>query len=666
MGGPDASAVTGGAREDFLAEAQELVAEASGTHARLTALVARGGRDAAAVDALFRAVHTLKGLAGTFGFDGLARLAHALEDALDRVRLDRDPLDDRALERLGEALEHLAALLDHVRAGVADDGARTARIVRELQAKRAHVGGREGLAIDAAVVASLTEYEEHRLRAGLAAGGDLWRVRAVAPLDALDATMDALRAAAGAMGEVISVAPGELGDGGIGLGALVVSSVGEVALRAALDGAGRSIERVAVASPRELATVDAGDAARALRTVRVDIGRLDGLMSRVGELSLLRASLQRTMERARAGDARSLYADIARMQRDFGRSLEAMQRELLEARMVPLGQVLARVADEARALSRKLGREVHVVVTGADTAVDKLIVEELGAPLMHLVRNAIDHGIEAPEARVARSKPAEGTVAINAWQSGGRVVVEVEDDGAGVDPERVARRAVALGMLSAESARALDARAAMDLLFRPGFTTRDEATDTSGRGVGLDVVRAVLARLGGVVDLASERGAYTRFTLTLPITLAILSVLLVGVRGRRYALPMSAVSEALRVVRSDVRRVDGREEISRGGHALPLCRLDALFGHATIDESRERDRFFAVVIALGGQRAAIAVDALDDQHKVVVKPLGASLAHARWFAGAADLGEQRAGLVLDAVALLDEALGRRAAPAESP
>lgn len=668
MGAADASALAGRAREEFLAEAQEIVAEAERDLARLEGLVARGGRDPATVDALFRSVHTLKGLAGTFGFEGLARLAHALEDALDRLRLDRDALDARAIERLGGAVEHLAALLDHVRAGAADDGARTARIVRELQGAEAAAPGPEPVALDRAVLATLTEYEEHRLRAGLAAGGTLWRARAAAPLDAIAAAIDGLRAAAGALGEVISVAPGDLCDGGIVLAVLVVSSAREEALRAALEGAGRSVERLAGAapSPRELATVDAGASTRALRTVRVDIGRLDGLMSRVGELSLLRGALLRAAERARVGDTRGLHADLARLQRDFGRSLDGMQRELLDARMVPLGEVLGRVAGEARALSRRRSRELHVVVSGADTAVDKLIVEEVGAPLMHLVRNAIDHGIEAPEARVAMGKPAEGTLAINAWQAGGRVIVEVEDDGAGVDPDGVARRAVARGMLSEASALALDARAAMDLLFRPGFTTRDEATDTSGRGVGLDVVRAVLARLGGVVELASERGAYTRVTLTMPITLAILSVLLVGVRGRRYALPMSAVSEAVRLDRSAVLRVDGRDAIARRGRTLPLCRLDALFGHATLEESRARERLFVVVIALGEQRAAVVVDALDDRHDVVVKPLGPSLAHARWFSGVADLGEQRAGLVLDAVALLDEALGRRRPDAGAP
>lgn len=666
MGASDSIAVPGRAGEEFLAEAQEILDDARRGLGALEDLFARGRNDPDRVHALFRSVHTLKGLAGTFGVDSVARLAHALEDVLDGVRLDRTPLDERLLERIALALEHAGELLDRARAGASDDGARTARIVRELRGEPS-AATRAPVSIDPSVLSVLTEYEEHRLRVGIAGGASLWRVRASAPIDSIDRVLEEVRGLARSVGEVITFVPGGLADDGasLELSVLLVSTADESTMQGVFGGAGRTFERVSQgeSSSVSLAVAPMAPAIepappRALRSVRVDIGRLDGLLSQLGEFALMKASLQRAVERSRAGDARALLGELTRLQRDFSRNLDAMQRGLLEARMVPLGQIFERVSSEVRKVSRRLGRALRLVVTGADTAVDKLIVEELGAPLMHLVRNAIDHGIEPPEVRASRAKAPEGTFAINAWQAGSRVIVEVEDDGAGVDVTEVVHRAVALGIVSEAAAKTLDRRAAFDLLFRPGFTTRDEVSDTSGRGVGLDVVRASLARLGGVVELTSEAGVFTKVTITLPITLAILSVLLVGVRGRRYALPMSAVSEALLVDRSAVYRLDGREVISRYGRTLPLCRLDALFGHCSIETSRSAERFYAVVISLGGHRAALAVDALVDPHDVVVKPLGRSLRHARWFSGAADLGAQRAGLVLDVVSLLDEMVGR--------
>ena len=658
MSGPP-SLVPGRAREEFLAEAQELVAEAGRELSALEDLQRRGARDPDRVHALFRHVHTLKGLAGTFGVADVARLAHALEDLLDALRFDRLPHDDDALADVARCLAQLDLLVERARAGLPDDAA-TDRVIQSLQ--RPELTAAAPVALDPSLVGVLTEYEEHRLRQCLADGARLWRVATTAPLDQLDRALEALRAAARPFGEVITFTPGGLDPTGtaLELGALLASREEGGALRAALAVDGRTLEAVPMAAPTPAPVGPPAALAtslpappRALRSVRVDIARLDELLSLAGDFALLEGSLARAIGRARGGDVRAAHGDLARIQRDLRRGVAALQRGLLEARMVPLGQVFERVASEARKLSRRLARPVRVVVTGADTAVDKLIVEELGAPLLHLVRNAIDHGIEPEARRVAAAKPAEGTLAINAWQAGSRVVVEVEDDGAGVDLDDVRARAVALGLVTAAAARTLDARATTELLFRPGFTTRDDVTDTSGRGVGLDVVRASLARIGAAVELSTERAVSTRVTITLPITLAILPVLLLTVAGRRYVAPMTTVTEALRLRAVDVHRLDGRPVVTVGGRTLPLCRLDALFGH---DEAIDRDGY-AVVIALGGRRAAFAVDAVRGQRDVVVKPLGRSLRRARWFAGATDLGDHRPALLLDAIALLDEAFG---------
>ncbi|MDP3276532.1 MAG: chemotaxis protein CheA [Deltaproteobacteria bacterium] len=397
---------------------------------------------------------------------------------------------------------------------------------------------------------------------------------------------------------------------------------------------------------------------RAVHSVRVDIRRLDHLMNVLSELAIVRGALSRMSERVRQRpELREFSGELHRLHRTFDRNLAEMQSGILEVRMVPLGQVFDRLARGVRQVARQHNKEIRLVVTGADTEVDKLIVEELSDPLLHIVRNSIDHGIETQPDRLAYGKPVEGTIALNAFQAGNHVIIEIEDDGAGIDPERVIATAVRRGLIGASEAEAYSTQDAINLLFLPGFSTRTEVTDLSGRGVGLDVVKTNIGRLGGVVDVQSERGIGTKFTITLPISLAILRALLIGVAGRTYALPLSSVAEATLLDPRALRTVEGREVVSLRGETLPICRLDRLFGHAEVnDGSRHASRHFVVVIALGGRRIGMVVSELFGQQDIVIKALGPSLAGVRGFAGATDLGDQRVGLVIDAAALLDELL----------
>ncbi len=443
------------------------------------------------------------------------------------------------------------------------------------------------------------------------------------------------------------------------------SSTGE---RAALQEVKNSAPKTPVPPKPEDETSRAALAGRMSHTVRVDIRRLDHLMNVLGELAIVRGSLARLTDRLRQHTAfRDLTAELHRLHRAFDRNLAEMQSGILEVRMVPLGQVFERLARAVRQIARQNDKEIRLVVTGAETEVDKLIVEELSDPLLHIVRNSIDHGIEPHAARAAQGKPMEGTIALNAYQAGNHVIIEIEDDGAGVEHERVVATAVRKGLLTEDQARDISPRDAINFLFLPGFSTRESVTDLSGRGVGLDVVKTNIARLGGVVDVQSERGIGTKFTITLPITLAILRALLLGVAGRTYALPLSSVAEATVLDTRAVRTVEGREVTSLRGETLPLCRLDRLFSHERV-APKPSNRSFVVVVALGGRRVGIVVDELFGQQDIVIKALGPSLASVRGFAGATDLGDQRVGLVLDAAALLDEVLSsgdRRGAEAFS-
>jgi two-component system chemotaxis sensor kinase CheA len=337
-----------------------------------------------------------------------------------------------------------------------------------------------------------------------------------------------------------------------------------------------------------------------------------------------------------------------------------MQSGILEVRMVPLGQAFDKLARIVRQISREHEKEVHLVITGAETEIDKLIVEELSDPLMHMIRNAIDHGIETRDERKKVGKPAVGTIALNAFQKGNQVVIEVEDDGRGMDPQRLIQTAVRRGLLTAEQANEITPREVLSLVFIPGFSTKEEANEVSGRGVGMDVVKTNIAKLGGVVDISSEVGIGTKMTVTLPITLAIISVLSVEVGGRAFAIPLASVEEAIVFNERDVRVIENREVMTQRGQTLPLCRLSRLFEIdvpvAGVERASDGRKHFVVIASVGSRRLGFVVERLVGQQDIVIKALGKSLANVRGFAGATELGDQRVGLVLDVAALLEEVL----------
>jgi two-component system, chemotaxis family, sensor kinase CheA len=389
------------------------------------------------------------------------------------------------------------------------------------------------------------------------------------------------------------------------------------------------------------------------QTVRVDIRKLDKLMTIVGELAIVKTAIAKLTERARsrATGPRELAIELQRLNRTLERQLAQMQSGILEVRMVPLGQAFDKLARVVRQISREHGKEVSLVVTGAETEIDKLIVEELSDPLMHMIRNAIDHGIEPREQRLQVGKPPLGTIALNAFQKGNHVVIEVEDDGAGMDPRALAVAAVRRGVLTADEAQDLTEREALAVVFMPGFTTKEVATDLSGRGVGLDVVKTNMGKLGGVVDITSEVGIGTKMTITLPITLAIINVLLVEIGARLFAIPLANVEEAIVLNNDHVRTVEAREMLTVRGSSLPICRLDRLFGvHG------HRSRAFVVLAQVANRRLGFVVDELVGQQDIVIKPLGKSLRGVRGFAGATELGDQRVALVLDVAGLIEEVL----------
>jgi two-component system chemotaxis sensor kinase CheA len=392
-------------------------------------------------------------------------------------------------------------------------------------------------------------------------------------------------------------------------------------------------------------------------TVRVDIRKLDELMNLVGELVIQRGAIGAIAAQLLADPAGARFGrELGKVHKALERKLQELQAGVLEVRMVPLRQVFEKLSRVVRRLRRDSGKDVRLEIRGGDTELDKLIVEELADPLMHVVRNAFDHAIESPAERVAAGKPPEGSIRLEALQRGNHVVIQVSDDGRGIDLEAVRARAVARGLVDADAA--LTRKETLDLIFQPGLSTRAEVTETSGRGVGMDVVRENVTALGGLVRVDSTQGAGTTLSLMLPITLAIIQALTVGVADQCFALPLTSVLETLVIGPENIQRSEGREFLNLRGEPLPLRRLHAEFGLAApASDARQA----VVVVGLADARAGLLVDRLEGQQDAVIKPILGPVRNLPGIAGATELGDRGAVLVLDVAMLIEETVRRREA-----
>ncbi len=674
--------------EGFLAEAQEIL---DGFSRDLLDLGA--ARDAArapapeTVNALFRSAHSLKGLAGIFGLGTLQSLAHAFEDLLDALRMGRLGLSPELEGLLFDSVDVFGALIAAAGGGDEAGGDEAAAALRRRieavskpPAPSAAADPLDGLLIGPEIRGVLTEYEEHRLRENARAGTPVYRVRASFEMASFDRGLSELTSRLKGIGEVVSTLPaagavesdrigfelvfgsatpaGELARAVLGLGAEIVPIERRPAAPA--DGAAASPPPPVAPPPAALSEAAAraseGEVDRLhhlVQTVRVDIGKLDRLMTVMGELVLAKTNLLAVAELLKNGESSAnLSARLFREGRNLERRLDELQAGILDVRMVPLDQVFDKLARMLRKVSREVGKEVDLRVSGGDVELDKLIVEELSDPLMHLIRNAVDHGIESPERRDAAGKARRGTLSLAASQKGNHVVIELSDDGAGIDRARVLEVAEQRGLLGAEEAQALSAREVLNLLFLPGFSTARAVSELSGRGVGLDVVKTNIANLSGMIDVETAPGVGTTFRITLPITLAILQALIVEVAGRSYAVPLNSVLEIASVNEEEIRTVEGREVLSLRETTLPLVRLDRLF---RLRGARAGGRRYVIVVGLAEERLGVVVDELSGQQDIVVKPLGRLLGTVRGIAGATDLGDRRTVPVLDVAAILEEA-----------
>ena len=592
-----------------------------------------------AVGGIFRAVHTIKGMAATMGYAAVADLAHRVESLLDGVRRNERTANAALLDLLFRAADALERAVAEAVAG-GDPAPGVAALLAELE--------RETSVTPAAAPAPAREARPSAPvilpQTGPGKGRTVQvTIRPDAQLKGARALL-VLRRAEG-LGAVSAVTPAPVAFEQDGFD-------GRFSFRLDAEGANEAIAR-ALAAVGDVAHVEFADeaaaAARAAagealrsRHIRVDLRRLDELMNLIGELVIARGRLHAIAARFAEPDLHDVNGQIARL-------AAALQSEIVAARMVPVWQVFDRFPRMVRDLARQMGKQVAFRVEGKDIELDRAILDEIAEPLVHLLRNAVDHGIEAAEDRVAKGKPAVGQLVLAALRERSSVAIKVSDDGRGISREKVLSRARQLGLLDAETALVGD-EALFRLISRAGFSTAEKVTDVSGRGVGIDVVTTAMRALGGAMEVHFEEGKGSTFTLRLPATLAIVRALLTRVGDELYAMPLTHVAETFDAKPADVQKVQGREAVLLRGQLLPLVRLRQVLGAAAPAVPPRGQP--VIVLELGERRTGVVVDALIGQQEIVVKSFEAPRGMLSVFSGATILGDGVPALILDAGGLV--------------
>ncbi|HTS13148.1 MAG TPA: chemotaxis protein CheA [Candidatus Limnocylindrales bacterium] len=648
-------------------------------------------KDRESLRSVRRAVHTLKGDSAACGFRQLSELAHELEDVLtpELAKENAGSIAEVVLTAADTFHEMLAAYRGNLQP---PDGVALRDRIRQLLAKPGAVAPKSA----ATAKFEWTEYESLMIAEAFRRKESVYRVALHLDLEALlpAAAFELARKALESAGTVLALHPQNVAPADrIELIEAALSSkksldwirqhcrVPSVVTKIDIEKAAppQSVPRdlLEILLESEAAAVSAGIKAAgsqpapasasaeepsesahaaglahavAENTLRVDAGRIDTVMNLVGELIIGRSMLQRTIaefERLHAKDPlRGKFADALAFQ---SRVLGELQQSVMKIRMVPVEQLFRRFPRTVRDVAKLRNKEIGLDISGQNTDLDKGILDALAEPLAHIVRNAADHGIELAPDRTAAGKPARGTIRLDAYHEGDHVVIEVSDDGRGLDRAKIVRRAIETGIITKEEAARLNESEALQLVFAPGLSTADEITEISGRGVGLDVVKSSLEALKGSVEIESEPGRGTTFRLLVPLTLASIQALLFRVNGRLYAVPLASVVEITRITEQEIHRVENSEVFQLREQVLTLVRLHKLGLH-TVDDHRRR--LFVIIIGAGSRRFGLAVDSLMGEEELVIKALEDSLVTSPLVSGASILGDGTVVLILNVPAVI--------------
>ena len=641
-----------------------------------------------AVNDIFRNAHTLKGMSATMGFAKIAELTHEMEDVLDLVRKSQIKLNEDIMDTLFKCLDSLEQMVDSVGNGEAEDVVDVSDLVAKLSsiskgtpapaaatpAAAAAAGGNTGMAemefddIDLDVMkkakeagmnlfhAKITLMETCVLKAArsvmvmqaLDEVGDV--IKSVPPAEDLEqekfersfeiiiatsADAQAVQNAVDTVSEIEDVHVESVDPDKVGKGAAPAPAAAAPAAKPAAPAAKKEAAKPAAAAPKKQ---------HQSQSVRVDIEKLDTLMNLMGELVINKVRLEQIGQTHRLTDLMETLEQMDRVTGD-------LQNIVMKVRMVPVSAVFNRFPRMVRDVSKELGKEINLTIEGEETELDRTVIDEIGDPIMHLLRNSLDHGVESPEKREAKGKPRTGEVGLIARHEGNNVVIMITDDGAGIDANKIRRKAVEKGMISQSEADSLDDADAVRLIFLPGFSTAEQITDISGRGVGMDVVRSKIEALSGHVDVETHIDEGSIFKIKLPLTLAIIQAMLVRVQEEMYAIPLTSIDSTINIEPTDIQTVQNKEVIVLRGEIIPIIRMEEAL---QVPHTKDSDEHFVVVVHAGEAKAGIVVDNLIGQQEIVIKTLGNLFAGLKLFGGATVLGDGRVALILDVATMIQQ------------
>jgi len=651
----------------FLDESREYVQSLNESLLKLE----KNPHDEETINETFRILHTLKGMAGTMGFERMAKLSHKMEQLLDKVRSKKIALTSDLLDRLFAGVDMIDKMVNNIASGgndqVNEEDLKSLmdafEVVQEEKVEEKKVEletKQESDVVDDSVMKVIQEaskegYNAFKIRVTLAEGTIMKAVRMYMVFKAIEDSG----------GQILSSVPPvedieqEKFDREVELVVIakqdaeslhkMISSISEiekVTVSSIMKGQGKPKEeeekKKEVQQKAEIAEEKAPEQKisqkrRLVQTVRVDIDKLDTLMNLMGELVISRSRISDILRKYNIKEVDESLSQLNRITLD-------LQNVVMKIRMVPIAFVFNRFPRMVRDLAKQLSKEINFIIEGEDTELDRTFVEDIGEPLVHLLRNAIDHGIETKEERIAKGKPPVGTVVLSARHEGNNVVIEVKDDGRGIDRNAVVRKAIEKGLISEAQAESMPDEKVYELLFLPGFSTRSDATELSGRGVGMDVVKSVVESLNGTVKIESVKDRGTTITIRLPLTLAIIQALLVTVNNHVYAIPIANIDSTLNVPADKVQKLQDKLVTVIRGEIIPLVKLWEVFG---LNGHREEQYYNTVIVRMGNRKYGLVVDSLIGQEDIVIKSLGKIFNDVRIFSGGAILGDGSIALILD-------------------
>ncbi|ANT56621.1 chemotaxis protein CheA [Bacillus altitudinis] len=637
------------------------------------------------VNDIFRAAHTLKGMSATMGFDDMAQLTHHLENMFDAIRNEQMIVTPESMDTMFEALDHLEAMVQSIAEG--GDGKRdVTEISKKLDVTGSHAETASAVeTAEASSAASDLDYNEfertvldeareqgfkcYELNVTLSDACLLKAVRVYMIFERLNEAgevvktvpnaellesedfesefsisylskqpMEEVKKIVTAISEVEQV---EISEVSAFEEAAPAETKAEKPEQKNEEAAAPAAKTPANDAPK--ANGNNGAAAGGTKTIRVNIDRLDSLMNLFEELVIDRGRLEQI---AKELENNELTDTVERMSRISG----DLQSIILNMRMVPVETVFNRFPRMIRQLTKELNKKIELIIEGAETELDRTVIDEIGDPLLHLLRNSLDHGIESPEERVKKGKPEKGTVLLKAYHSGNHVFIEVEDDGGGINRKKVLEKALERGVITEREAETLEDHQIDSLIFAAGFSTADTISDISGRGVGLDVVKNKLESLGGSVSINSTEGQGSLFSIQLPLTLSIISVLLVKLEEETFAIPISSIIETAVIKKSDILQTHDREVIDFRGFIVPVVYLKKQFNVPNANDLEEE--LHIIVVRKGDKLTAFVVDSFIGQQEVVLKSLGDYLPNVFAISGATILGDGQVALIVDCNALI--------------